>query len=273
MMERLRVGLLVFLVLGMVQLCRAGIIADFDSSAAGEDHSAANLNAGTVGGTWTVLQPGGLNSEGFNAREKIEAYSDAAANNQFQLDGPRLDQTAGGSRSTAFDFKLDLTSAVALGGGNILSLDAAIRRAGAGMSSQRDGLIVGYDADGDTLFELIIDGVNAASRGTIGLVGQTASSEKINFVNPNNPIATTDMTTISIALGASSFDVVVGGETAYSGIAYTDAVTDLSGIQFTATGPDAGYAGYSIDNIAIVPEPATLCLLGVGALLGLKRRK
>lgn len=250
------------------------IIADFNGSTPGEDNSATNLDAGSAAGNWTVVQAGRVSSVGGGGQEKIEAYSDTSADNQFQMDGPRADKE-GGLRSTPFDYRLALDSAVALDGSLVLSLDAAVRRSGgASATDDRNGLIRGLDASGDVLFELVIDGADASTRGTIGLVGEAASSEVISFVNPSSTPATTDMTTIEIALGASTFDVVVGGVTAYSGIAYTDTVTDLSEIQFTASGPDAGYAGYSIDNIEVVPEPASLCLVGMGiALIAVRRRR
>lgn len=217
-------------------------IADFNASTEIEDEvTALNLDAGSAGGSWTV-------NEAVHASQqaRVAAYSDAAADIQVQLDGPRLPD-----RSTPFDYQLDLTTTVALDGSQVLSFDAAIRRSGAGASSERSGLVIGSDADGDLLFQLTIDGTDSSSRGTIGLVGQADSSEIVNFVGAGSSIAATDMSTIEIVLGAGTYDVIVDGTVAYTGIAYDATVTDLSRLVFTATGPDAGFAGYSIDNIAL----------------------
>ncbi len=266
-------GVAAFVLLMCCSTSFGAIIADFNGSTPGEDLSVTNLDAGSAAGSWTVVQAGRVNSVGGGGQEKIGTYSDAAGDNYFQLDGPRADKE-GGSRATPFNYLLTLDSAVALDGSQVLALDALVTRSGgASTTDDRNGLIRGLDASGDVLFELVIDGADASTRGTIGLVGQAASSEVISFFVAGSTPATTDMTTIEIALGASTFDVVVGGNTAYSGIAYTDSVTDLSEIQFTASGPDAGYAGYTIDNVEVVPEPASLCLVGMGVAIALFRRR
>ena len=244
---------------------QAVVIADFNSSVAGTDPNsidADNLDLGTVGGTWTVNQAAGAQSEGGGRQGKVEAYTDAPSDLQFQLDGPRL-----ADRSIPFDYRLDLTSSVALNGTNTLSFDASGRRAGGVEAGRRDGLIRGLDATGDVLFELLIDGINATF-GTIGLVGQSASAEAINTTTAGSTVATTDFTSIDISLGASNFDVIVGGNIAYSGIGYTSTVTDLSEIQFTGSGPDAGFAGYSIDNIEVIDLAAERIALNVNTANG-----
>lgn len=254
MCKRITILLAIALMAVITPLSQAvTVIADFDGSTAGTSAAsigAANLDSGTAGGSWTVNQLAGAQDAGGGRKGKVEGYSNAGSDHYLYLDGPRLDKS-GGSRTTPFDYRLHLTSAVTLGTGHSLLLDACCRRSGAGDSSDRDGLIIGYDADGDTLFELRIEGKNSSNRGIIGLNGQANSTQRVNFVDPGAQPATTAMKTIKIVLGASSFDVMVGGNTAYSSISYTETVTDLSEIQFTSSGPDAGYAGYSIDTIAI----------------------
>ena len=259
MREKSFLRILVFMLLTACPSAYAAVIADFNGSAVGgtpASISAPNLDAGTVGGSWTVNQIGLEADDGGPGASKIEVYADASGDNQLQLDGPRL-----ADRSISFDYRLNLNSPLALG--TTLVFDVVARRAGnaAIASSERNGLIRGLDATGDILFELVIDGVGTPTRGTIGLVGQPASSEVINFLAANSQAITTDMTTIAIVLGASTFDVIVGDVVAYSGIGYTDTVTDLSELQFTGSGPDAGFSGYSIDNIetllvASSPVPA-----------------
>ena len=246
------------ILLGGVVPVHASVIADFNESVAGGDLasiSAPNLNAGTAIGSWIVNQIGLQANDSGPGAGKVQAYSDAADDNQFQFDGPRLT-----NRSIPFDYRLDLTSALALDGSHSLSFDALARRAGnsADLSSTRNGLIRGLDTAGNILFELVIDGVGATTRGTIGLVGQPPSSEQIPFLAANNQPVTINMTTIEIVLGMTTFDVIVGGVPAYTGISYTDTVINLSELQFTGSGPDGGFAGYSIDNVTITAAFAAI---------------
>jgi len=49
-------------------------------------------------------------------------------------------------------------------------------------------------------------------------------------------------------------------------------LTDVTAIRFTFTGVQNGYVGYREIDV-MIPEPATLSLLGLGALLALRRRR
>jgi len=42
---------------------------------------------------------------------------------------------------------------------------------------------------------------------------------------------------------------------------------------FTLTAPSGKRAANAISEFSIIPEPATMCLLGIGSLVMLKRRK
>ena len=60
-----------------------------------------------------------------------------------------------------------------------------------------------------------------------------------------------------------------------AGISAVDAtIDDLSALTFAAFGEDAGFAGYSIDNVEVIPEPTApvLLLMSTGLLWPRKRR-
>lgn len=263
-------------VLSMLAVALAGgtveaavITVNFNASPTGPDPSSADLDSGSVGGAWTVNQRGrDDNQDPGNGQTAIKTYSDAPGNNYLELDKS--------PNSDPFNYQLDFDTVVPLDGSSVVSFDTVMHRVGpAATNAEKFGLIVGYDASGDSLFQITLDGATDSSTYLgVGLVGQTTSSETIKQIAYFNNAILADMTTISIKPGATTFDLLVDGNTAYSGIAYDNLVTDLSRLVFTALDPNAQFAGYSIDNIfvsdaPVVPEPASVAMWSLLALLGL----
>ena len=83
------------------------------------------------------------------------------------------------------------------------------------------------------------------------------------------------MSSVSIEVGATGYDIVVDSATLASGLAFRDAAADgLSTIEFSTNGQR--FTGGAFDNMLVsqIPEPSTIALLvlGMGCLLSGRRR-
>jgi len=133
--------------------------------------------------------------------------------------------------------------------------------------------------------------ITTSQSGTFNVAGVTTASafDEINYIGPANaqsasyPASATYVSITSTGTGLSSGNIAVTG-IVLSGITKSTVVTatfeaDVQGLSAAdfATLLDAtnapGTAGYpSSMNITVTPEPATMAILGLGALL-LRRKK
>ena len=252
---------------------QAAITANFDGSTAdfaanGVATSAANLNLGTSGGTWSsvsttgtaantfasVAAGAGANSSTLPFTTNHLMFGIDNINDQSQLSTATLDfaaQTLDGA-TISIDFG-------SLGGGgqtggmyvDLYDGTTMVARIGLGSGSGGRGTVNGYTADGGTDWA---DGSLLWAKDSIW--------------------GTDSQALVTLTLGASDFTVgnsVAGADV--TGNAYVNAATTFDSIVFTATDSKAGWG---VDNISItaVPEPSSAALLGLGGLaLILRRRK
>lgn len=99
-----------------------------------------------------------------------------------------------------------------------------------------------------------------------------ASLERVEVAAPNEGeyydiVAVVDMTTgtYDLSIAGSNINVTI------EGIAFRDA--DTSAINNVLIASNVRESWTRVDNLALVPEPATIGLLGVGALLAVGRRR
>lgn len=230
--------------------------------------TAANLNAGTTGGTWsTPTTVSGTNS----AVLVSSGARDGMSGNWLMIGQPG--NNAGGVNHLSVA-SLTLDSAVARNTGTSISM--VVNHVGAG--GQPGGtLITGWSAggraSGTALFQAVIGGG--------GVWGQRDLNDVTVLDTPptidNNDIwAANNDATINFNLGAGGYTMtgLKSDDTTPFNIAGNYLGTgDLAVLEFRAIDAKA-FNGFDDISIAVVPEPSSAALLGLGGLaLVLRRRK
>lgn len=75
---------------------------------------------------------------------------------------------------------------------------------------------------------------------------------------------------LDIDFAAQKYDITLGNAPKESGFAFASATTGLGNLIFYA---GAGDTTYYLDNVVVTPEPVSLALLGIGALILRARRR
>jgi len=235
--------------------------ADFDDTTldagtSGTPVTQPLLQEGTDVGTWTV---------------------NSAGNAEFLRNTAAAGDTVFKPDQGSPDFTLTAQSPGALGLTTV-SFDFALRRFNAG-TQDRDPFITGFDSGGNELFTITVAATGGAIQRRLGFVsgGSTTYLGSVDDIERLTDDADADfstLNTVTLELGASSFDIILDGTELASGIAYeTLGVTTFESLQFTGDSP----AGYYVDNIlatTVVPEPSsTLLLAGSLGLLTVRRRR
>ena len=245
--------------------------ANFDGSplrAAGAAISAADLDAGTVGGTWTV----GDDQESVIGPEAGDSTNHALAGDR----GPY-----------SFDLALTGPPLTLATDEVVVSFDSQIVRT-SNNPNEKKNFVTGWDSLGAEVFQIVLttDGTDGGSnpQGRLKYVNQSGSevllANSLESVG-GNPVtfAVADMSNLRIEMGATTMDIFVNGTLLADDVAYrTLGVTDFAGFTFAGSGGgDSNAAGAWYDNIGVIalpatpiPEPATMCALGL-AVCGLGR--
>jgi len=249
------------------------LLADFDGSplrTAGQAITAAHLDAGTVGGAWTVNDD----------EESLIGAEDSDASNHA-LAGDR----------GSYDFDLALSGgALSLAGDPIVvSFDSQIIRT-AGSGNAKKNLVTGWDSSSNQVFRVVLttDGSGGGTpQGRLKYINQ--SGNEVTLINNLPSVGGTpttfdvnELTNLYIEMGAATMDIYVNGVLEAHNVAYrTAGVTDLASFTLGGTGGgNASASGAWYDNIQVsvlspIPEPATMIALfaGVAGLGGYVRKR
>jgi hypothetical protein len=264
------------------------IIADFESSSAtaaataggyfdGSNDSAANLNLGTSGGTWS-----GISTSTASGAVKVVSPARNWQNETLSNTGNMLviginpssnDLTHVSTAQLTFDTAMTLA-------GTTLSMDLAQLGSGGQFGQTFIDLM-----DGGTVVARFAMGTDAGEgRGTINhysAIGAGFYDNKTALGTENELWESSNQTvaTVTLNLGATSFDLSTTGAlvtnitTAGQGLSYVNGATTFDGIRLSS---EQSKASMAVDNISVVavPEPSSSALLGLGGLaLILRRRK
>lgn len=258
-------------------VAQAEVVADFSGSTADTTEklfsatangltTAANLNAGSAGATWSNPSSSGSLNHGV----LVSSGTQNGMTGNWLMIGRLGNDTA--SLSVA---EMTLGTAVTRDGTSGLSLDLNLLGAG----GQDGGLLItgfsaGGRASGSALFQAIIG--FGGVWGQRDLMAATTLDTPTTIVDNNLwGIVNEQSVNIAFNLGAAGYTMTGAdvGATAFNiaGGYLAGASGDLATVEFRALGSKAG-AG--IDNITVIPEPATIGLVAAfgGALLIIRRK-
>jgi hypothetical protein len=227
--------------------------ADFEASTATDFTSAdnliaSNLDAGSVGGSWTIDEAKGVVSVSFTNYPAVITNSAGTATALMLATGD-YDATAIFSNATSLE-------------GTTVSLDAYLRNVANDAPVNR---IIGLDSAGLEVFEIILSGYNTGGDPSYRAVGFSDALGTNHYVGANllqvqqnseyNP---SKIRSLELTLGADSMSIAWDGSTLTNGIAFKDAAAaDLAEIRFVADSASS-WEGLVYDNIEVVLVPPPL---------------
>ena len=229
--------------------------------------TAANLNAGTTGGTWDAP----TSTSTVNSAVLVSSGTKTGFTGNWLMMGNDNNDANHLSLAT-----LNLTTAMTVSGTTI-TMD--IYNTGAG-GSAGGTLISGYNAGGVAIFQAVVGAGGVwgqrdlqtltTAGSSSGMVGASVNGGGV--VADNNIFNIAAAVDLSFNLGASGYTITGtgnGGSYIATG-SYLGGTGDLAKLEFRSTGskPNLG-----IDNISIVPEPSATLLGGLGCLFLLRRRR
>jgi hypothetical protein len=249
-------------------------VADIGSGQGfGAQLTSTNLDAGTAIGTWTVNQA--QNAPTGRTQRMIQTDGGANVTNKALRFGIDFVNGTTGS-TTAVNTPIltaNLTSTLSLSNAINVSFDQGM------ISSDNDSArvtyLTGLDGSNNRLFQIGFAAdkrlgyfTSAGVWTPIGAVGDLAG-------NNNTYWFATNMKNVTVDVGASTYDIKLGGNslTGGSGIAFRDAAAN--GLSKLAFSSNNRYTGSAFDNITVsqIPEPSAALLGGLGFLFLLRRRR
>ncbi len=240
------------------------VAIDFEASSNGVA-TAANLNAGTTGATWSVN----------NIDDSI--VRTGGGNRVFNPDnGP-------------YDYSLSGFAAAPLAA-TTLSYDTYLQRTTNNTNAKKN-FLTGFDSGGDEVFRLVLqtDGTNgggATKKGRLSYVdASNTETHLISGLNSQNDSGYTndELNNVRLEFNESGYDIYLDDALLAAGAGNRSPAANLDGLaelSFTSL-PEGGSAGAFYDNFSIdverVPEPSTIVvwLVSMSALgfVGWRRRR
>lgn len=247
-------------------------VAGFDATAGAADSTAANLDAGTTGGTWS-----GISSTGADAVPTVAVVTDfrSAPGNALYIGRFGNDLTAVSTATLTFDTAQTLA-------GTTVSFDGTMNYDG----SQSGQMFITLMNGATAVARIGLSNDAQSGAGTVSHYStsdQGSAAVEADFFKDQTVLGSifdvwkTDNTTqanVQLNLGALDYGVSTTGadvsNLGVTGLSYVNGATTFDSMIFSAEGSKASWG---IDNINVIPEPATLGMVVAfgGGLLFIRR--
>ena len=241
-------------------------VADVGDGTYGAQITAANLNAGTPTGTWTINAAQAAPANKIVKMIQTDGGTDVLE--KALRFGISIDGTTGVDSPT---LTANLTSSLGLSAPITVSLDYASAAGDGKATDLRRCYLTGLDGSGNRAFQLAFVNTSTSNSSNDGhRVGYVDSNGVLQLLgaagdlggNNGRAWASSLMKTVTIVVGATSYDISLDSTSLATGIAFRDA--SASGLDSLAVSTSTKWTGGYIDNLVVTqasPAVGTMIII------------